>query len=666
MKFKNILIYIFVLIFFSLNCVFVNAHTPYITYTMGYNGEILDTQTAFTPNDILKYNINLPEDFFIDNEGTIYICDTGNKRILIVYKNGTQKEINNLSKPTGIYVLNGNIYVADYDTKSIYIYDKNLNLKSTIEKPTEAIFGKNTKFSPYKISADKRGNVYVVSEGSNSGIMQFNPNGEFLGFFGSNFTNNSFKNILLKKIFGEEQFEKLFKNIPASVTNITIDEQGLVYTVTKGELSDGIKKLNIAGKNLFPSNMFSLDYIIDIDVDKYGNIFAISEEGKIVVYDSYGQMIFLFGGKDNNLERLGIPYNPIAIEIDEQGNLYILDKEKNYILKYSQTYFSKKIFEGISMYKEGLYEESYSIWQEIQSKNSGFKISYDALAKANYKQEQYENALTNYEIAGNYNGYSQTFWIFRNNWLQENLAKTIIIIFFVCVIFYILRKIDKRKNIFNNLRNIKEKIFNLPILKDFKYLKYVITKPLDTYYDIKVRKKVSTVSATILYIWLFILQITNIYITGYLFNKTPKDITITKTFMYLFLPIFIWIICNYLVSTIRDGEGEIKDLYCGIIYSLSPYLIFALPLQIISNALTFNEAFIYDFSMAFIYGICLILLFLMTKEIHSYSIKQTIKNIFITIFTIILFILISIILYLLFIQLKDFIYGLIQEVIIRV
>jgi uncharacterized BrkB/YihY/UPF0761 family membrane protein len=98
---------------------------------------------------------------------------------------------------------------------------------------------------------------------------------------------------------------------------------------------------------------------------------------------------------------------------------------------------------------------------------------------------------------------------------------------------------------------------------------------------------------------------------------------------------------------------------------MTPYLVAALPLQIITNVLVQNEAFVYHFPMLLVIGWSAILFFMMVQEMHNYSFKETVKNLLITLFTICLFLLIGFIVYLLFGQLRDFVVSIVQEVAIR-
>lgn len=128
---------------------------------------------------------------------------------------------------------------------------------------------------------------------------------------------------------------------------------------------------------------------------------------------------------------------------------------------------------------------------------------------------------------------------------------------------------------------------------------------------------------------------------------------------------FLWNAANYLVSTISDGEGRIRDVVIGSAYSLFPYVLFALPIALISNVLTLNEIFLHSFALNLMWFWLGIMLFIMAKEIHNYSFSETVRNVLITLFTMVLFVLTGYILYVLFNQLFDFISAIAQELRLR-
>jgi hypothetical protein len=156
-------------------------------------------------------------------------------------------------------------------------------------------------------------------------------------------------------------------------------------------------------------------------------------------------------------------------------------------------------------------------------------------------------------------------------------------------------------------------------------------------------------------------------VTGFIFNNNVilSEIPFEKEILYTLGLILLWNAANYLISTISDGEGRIKDVVIGSAYSLFPYVLFALPIALISRVLSMNEVFIFNFSLNIMWAWTGIMLFIMVKEIHNYSFGETVRNILLTLFTMGLFVLTGYILYVLFNQLFDFISAIIQEVGLR-
>ena len=73
------------------------ADTPYITYTVNGYGNVQETQTAYLAKEaIIKFggeNFNKPDDLFAADDGTLYVADTKNRRILIGNAEGELKGI---------------------------------------------------------------------------------------------------------------------------------------------------------------------------------------------------------------------------------------------------------------------------------------------------------------------------------------------------------------------------------------------------------------------------------------------------------------------------------------------------------------------------------------------------------------------------------------------
>ncbi|MFG6497081.1 NHL repeat-containing protein, partial [Fictibacillus sp. UD] len=304
-----------------------SASVPYQTETLSADGKTIATQTAYTPVGILLPDVEImnPEDIFSDTKGNLYIADSGEKKVVIADKNG--KFVGEIGKgvlksPTGVYVdENEKIYVADYEEEKVFRFSQDGKVEGEYGKPDSPLFGKSSSFKPQKVAVDRRGSIYVISEGSTNGIIQLSKDGDFLGYYGVNSTEASFGSFVQKLLTSESKKARMFMKTPPAPDNIALDEQGLVYSVTEGTTNEVIKKLNVAGKNMLFPDISDEKSLQDIAVDPEGNMFVVSSTGKIYEYDSFGNLLFIFGGKDDGTNRLGLFKQPTGITIDADGRL---------------------------------------------------------------------------------------------------------------------------------------------------------------------------------------------------------------------------------------------------------------------------------------------------------------------------------------------------------
>jgi hypothetical protein len=327
---KKFIRIIILTVLFALANTRVSADTPYTTWAWGPGGWLVRTQDAYTPVAEVDLPISSAEDMFMTLDGVMYIADTGDGQIVKMkdfqvigtYGKGI------LQGPTGIYVDDqGTMYVADASANSIFLLDQNGNLLKQFGRPVEPLFGKDKEFLPRKIAVDARQNLYIISEGSVNGIFQMNTNGNFIGYFGSNSSSMSLKMILQRMFLTQAQLDQLVKNEAASPSNLAIDQQGLVYTVTAGTTrSQSIRKFTISGKNILPYTFGSITFR-DINVSNNGLVLAVDANGQIFEYDQNGWLLFLFGAHDNGDQRMGTLQNPSAIE-RYQDFIYILDRTR--------------------------------------------------------------------------------------------------------------------------------------------------------------------------------------------------------------------------------------------------------------------------------------------------------------------------------------------------
>jgi len=646
-----------------------SADSPYTTRAEGPGGWLVMTQDAYTPFAEVDLPISAAEDMFIAPDGTIYIADTGNGRIVKLedfsevasYGEGV------LEGPTGVFVdPKGTIYVADAQKNTIVIMDRDGNVLNEFGRPDEPLFGKNRDFLPRKIAVDARENLYIISEGSVDGIVLMNTNGDFIGYFGANTASMSMKMILQRTFLTKEQLDQFIKNEAASPSNVTIDHQSLVYTITAGTSREkSVRKFTISGKNIWPES-YGSNTFGDIHVSQNGLVLAVDATGRIYEYDLNGALLFIFGAQDQGDQRLGTLTNPSAIARDGEF-VHVLDKDKNAIVTYQTTDFARRVHDGVRLYVEGFYTEAKPIFEEVLDYNGSLIMSYQAIADAYYKEGAYANALPSYRYAEDRNGYSQAFWELRNYVVQNSLANAILLIAGLWVAQRVTTRLERRYKWFDPIRRWLGKLKRIKLVDDLLFMFRFIRHPADSFYYIKKDLRGSLAFALLLYAWVVVVRVLSLYVTAFIFNPyaSLSEIRVEIEVIQVVLIFGLWNAANYLVSTISDGEGRVRDVIIGSAYSLFPYALIVLPVAVISNVLTLNEEFIYTFSLNIMWAWTGIMFFIMVKEIHNYTFSETVKNVLLTIFTMALFVLAGYILYVLFNQLFDFVSAIVQEIGLR-
>ena len=110
------------------------------------------------------------------------------------------------------------------------------------------------------------------------------------------------------------------------------------------------------------------------------------------------------------------PINKDNLNFDVKTLEKVADKTKGIIQVYEITDFAAAVHQGNALYLDGRYEESEKTWAYINKMNTAFKFSYEALGKAAFKRQDYQEAMDYYMMAENVTGYSQAFWYSRNDW----------------------------------------------------------------------------------------------------------------------------------------------------------------------------------------------------------------------------------------------------------
>lgn len=652
---------------------------PYYTYTADSNKKLIPTVDAYVPmNQIVKINDEeLPqlEHIYVDENDYLYISDSRNRKVYVLdesFNYVTEITHQKLTFPVSSFVTTTQIYVVDQRSSTILIFDKEellinntVQLNKEILPPDSPIFKEGYIYRPKNIAVDPRGSIYVQGVGSYNGLMMLDEDGQFMTFFAGNPLRvplvDQLRSMFLTDV-QKNKMEKIFEDVP---TDLARDQKGFIYTVTQSLPSNPVKKFNVAGKNFLQNGMIGSVGMLSIWIGQHNNIVTVDINGNIYEYDQNGNLLFLFGGMDFSGSRTGLLITPSSVATNSRDEIIVLDKGGKFIQVYQPTIFTKTVHTALMHYQRGEYIESTESWQKILEYNAMFDYAHRGLGDAYMLANEYQLAYEEYNFAKDYEGISNAFWGVRQEWLQENLNTVFTILVIILMLYILYRIYDNRlrlsETFLKGINFVRRKVF---IIDELLFIFEFLRHPLDGYYQIKTKNRVSTTTATIIYVLLIGIFVAHYQLTNQIF--VPKTNTNFIYEIFIIIGAFaLWTASSYLICSINEGEGSIKNVYQATAYALTPILI-VMPLVIaLSNVLTYQEQVFYTFGQTFMIIWVIFQMFFMIKDIHNYEVKETIIVTLKSFFTMLIIGLFIYIVTSLFGQFTDVIREMITEVINR-
>ena len=128
------------------------------------------------------------------------------------------------------------------------------------------------------------------------------------------------------------------------------------------------------------------------------------------------------------------------------------------------------------------------------------------------------------------------------------------------------------------------------------------------------------------------------------------------------LPVLLWVISNWCLTTLFDGEGSLKDIYIATCYAFAPLPLFIILSTVLTNVFTVSEQGIVSLLVAIGWVWVAILLFFGMVVTHDYT---TSKNVITTLGTIVamcVIMFIAILFSSLVMKMASFVIGIITEI----
>ena len=695
----------FIILVFLLNSVFIvsAADIPYGTYTYWLDGEkksavsiqpIYEYANTITGSELLLDESSALTDMAVDSNGTVYLLDSGNSRIISINQNGkTANIISNFSfeglelyfkEASGISVTEKNdLLIADTVNARVIRTAFDGTVKGIIHVPDSSVIPDGFNFQPTKAVEDSEGYVYVLSNGSYYGALVYNDKNEFCGFYGANEVQGTILNFfgkLWKKITQTEEKRKASeRKIPYQFIDMAVDESNFLYTIT-GQTSawsvnaGQIRRMNSKGKNILKTytgkSASSFDFgdesEVRIDkssqyketnfeklcIDDMGFVYALdSTFGHIFIYDSESNPLGIFGGGTGKQSGTFEYAEAIAAFGDR---LYVLDSAKNAVTIFSQTEYGKLYKQAQYYTLNGENDKALELWQDILCQDKGNQLAHRGIAVAYLETENYSDALREAMAGVDRTTYALAFTQLRNEFFVNNMVWILPVSVFIIISFAVVLYIRKRKR--NDEFSASETAVSLTMIRHpFEYSNRIM------------EHKAGSVRLAIIYMFLFFLSSCLFDLgQGFSFDSVdPLDYNAIITLAGTAGIAVLFAISNWAVCVLASGKAKLREIFIVTGYALVPLIINQLLQLVLSNIIVPEEAAILTIINAVAYIAAGIILCIGISTLQEYDFFKFLGTFLLTVIAMGLIIFILFMLCILLQELAEFIRSVFREIFYR-
>lgn len=637
-------------------------------------------------------NFNSPSDLIVGGDNCIYIADRGNNRIVVIDKDGnfikeiksfvTENGEETFNSPSGIYINNdGDIYICDTSNGRIVQLSSSGTLINIITLSAGESLPSDFVFNPTKVGVDNSGRIFVVSEGFNNGLLEFTAEGKFVRYMGASKVTLTPMQMFWRMFSTKEQRQKTSSNVSTEYNNIEVDEEGFLMVTSSSftyyEYQSGaaqpLRRLNSKGSDVLsrlgdPSG--ELDYpdskistatykgpstLVDVCTLPYGNYAVLDQNrGRVFAYNTDGEMLYEFAGPGDIKGGLT---TPTAVDYSD-NSFYVVDSAKNQINIYTLTNYGK-LFNSVSEARKKLdYKEEEELWNAIVNENVNCELAMRGLGNAAYRKQDMKTAMHYFEEADDKESYSKAYVFVRRQWIEKNAVWLILVVAVAVVIFVLAKRMWKK---------LVEKKGAKSYFGKLNFSGYVAFHPINGYWELK-RENSGSVSAALTFLGLTCLvKIAGSVATGFLFNSTNlSKYNLFSDILLICALIMLWVISQWCVTVLMNGEGNFKNIFIATCYALTPYIWLNIAAILSSKVLSFEEAELHTVLVAIGFVYMVFLLFMSVMSTHNYSAGKTVAVIVIVLVVILLIVFIALLLITFTQQMYAFVKDLYNEITLRI
>ena len=416
---KKCLVILLALIFAVAPITPVLADTPYQGFSYNHWANMVAAPVAYAPvrsfglHDICPSlgEMSEPTDLHVDPERNIYLVDNNNHRIIVFdfdlnlnrvicgfYRDG---EFSTFNRPTGVFVTQDmEIFISDTLNYRIVVLDQNDNFIREILSPELTGREEAFVFLPLHIVVDRGGRTFVIVQREFEGIMSFDPNGEFIGYFGTITVGFNPWEAFWRLFMTQEQISRQRLFIPTEFQGMDIDPYGFIFTtnIERWARANQVMRLNPRGDNVirnfndnvrlsgtqnirFGGALSGPSVFVDVAAMTHGMFVCLdSTRGRLYTYDQEGNMLFAVGGTGS---MQGMARRPVSVVVYNYDDFLVLDAHgRGRIIHFAPTEYGRLILTAVRARYDGDEATAVASWRRLTELDENFTLAWSGIGRS--------------------------------------------------------------------------------------------------------------------------------------------------------------------------------------------------------------------------------------------------------------------------------------------
>ena len=554
------------------------------------------------------------KDICTDRSGKVYLLDAASRILVLDEQYMPVREIGTIRDGNGslsyegansVYVhTDGTLFICDTEHARVLHCTADGELIHTYLLPDSPIIPEDYEFRPLHAVMDARGYTYILCDGSYYGMLLYDADGRFMGFYGANEVVSgiagTIRNIWNRLFVSDEKKSNTARTLPYVFVDVAVGSDGFLYTATgftaKNENKGQVKKLSPGtGKNIldsenvnFTDDRVNTTYndgdpvnqnIVGLAVDDKDFLYCLEAQyGRVYIYDKECHMLTAFGGGLQNGTQSGTFQSARALALNG-SDVLVCDGMNGTVTVFRRTAFGDRLLAAQTQTLNGDHTAAKESWQQIARSDKNCQPAYRGLARAYLAEGDHETALDYARSGYDRETYALAFELKRQAFVNDHFALLFVGALLLAAGIIALIVLGKRHK--------------LPRVQDpeVRLWGYSLVHPALAFERVKEHGQGSMVLCGITVAAYYVTSVLQVLCGGFMF--TYYDAESFNSLLVLLRSVgmvILFVVCNWMICTLMGGRGRLREIVVVASYSLLPLILEMLLRLVLTNVLLPDES----------------------------------------------------------------------------